>query len=53
MNPTAILALISELYDNLGKATEAVRQLQEENAALTQSLNPESGTASDPTPPIG
>lgn len=51
MNPEAVLALISELYSNLGKATEAVRQLQEENAALLQGVTPESGTASAPTPP--
>lgn len=53
MNTDALLALISELYDNLGKATATVRRLQEENAALSASLSPESGTASGPTPPTG
>lgn len=51
MNTEALLALISELYDNLAGATATVRRLQEENAALLQSVSPESGTASAPTPP--
>lgn len=54
MNPEAVLALISELYSNLSRATATIADLQQQiqaQSVAAEDVSSVSGTAFGPTPP--